>query len=104
MLAPGVAGQGAVGISAALTLLLAPALLRDHAASRRLSPQVITLVIVAVVALSVLLRVTVVVWRAHMPWLPIAAVALLAAWLTWRAWRRLPTLPPAFPAGRLAGD
>lgn len=104
VLAPGVAGQGAVGISAALMLLLAPALLRDHAASRRLSAQVMTLVIVAIVVMSVLLRVTVVVWRAHMPWLPIAAVALLAAGWTWRAWRRLPALRPAFPAGRLAHD
>jgi hypothetical protein len=104
VLAPGVAGQGAVGISAALTLLLAPALLRDHASSRRLSPQVITLVIVAVVALSVLLRIVVVVWRHHLPWLLIAAIVIGAAWLTWRAWRRLPALPPAFPAGRLAGD
>lgn len=104
VLSPGVAGQGAVGISAALTLLLAPVLLRDHAASRRLSAPVITLVIVAVVALSVLLRVVVVIWRAHMPWLPIATIVLVAAWLTWRGWRRLPALPPAFPAGRLACD
>ncbi|WUR11144.1 hypothetical protein E7V67_015605 [[Empedobacter] haloabium] len=104
VLAPGVAAQGAVGISAALTLLLAPALLRNHAASRRLSPQVITLVIAAVVALSVLLRIVVVVWRDDMPWLPIAAIVVAAVWLTWRGWRRLPALPPAFPAGRLAQD
>ncbi|WEF34138.1 hypothetical protein [Pseudoduganella chitinolytica] len=101
---PGVAGQGAVGISAALTLLLAPALLRDHAASRRLSTQVMTLVVVAIVTLSVLLRIVTVMWRSQMPWLPIAVIALLAAGLTWRAWRRLQALPPAFPAGRLAHD
>jgi len=101
---PGVPAQAAVGVTAALTLSLATCLLRDYAGIGRLSTATLVLAIVAIVVLTMVLKVGMAFWRMQMPWLLIGCLVLVGAGLTYGRWRRMPSLPVAFPAGRNATD
>lgn len=101
---PGVQAQASVGVTAALALPLAGFLVRDFASLQRLSSVTMIAALVAIVALTVVLKGGLTLWRTHVPWVPIGCLALAAVGLIYYRWRRMQTQPVAFPAGRLATD
>lgn len=101
---PGAVAQAAVAMTAVLALPLAACLVRDYASMRRLSAFTLVVALVAIIALTVVLKGGMALWHTHAPWTLIACLALIAVGVTYYRWRRMTSLPVAFPAGRLAGD
>lgn len=101
---PGVQALAAVGMTAALALPLAACLVRDYASMRPLSTATLIFALVAIIALTVVLKGGMALWHTHAPWALIGCLALIAVGVTYYRWRRMASLPVAFPAGRLAGD